>query len=134
MRAKAQSAGLDIVVDSAGTGGWHQGDPPDARAIVAARVQGQGYDISAHIARKVSSLDFVAFDLVVVMDEANRLDLLAMRPKGGNVPIVLVSSFGLPDGPREVSDPYYTGKFDPVIKLLETCLDGLIAQLLAERQ
>ncbi|RLJ60471.1 protein-tyrosine phosphatase [Litoreibacter meonggei] len=132
VRAKAQSAGLELEIDSAGTGGWHIGDPPDGRAIVAARLK--GYDIENQISRRIGPIDFDAFDLIVAMDETNRQDIEALRPSGSVVPVVLMSSFASGDVPVEVPDPYYTGKFEPVIAMLETCADALVAQLLTARQ
>ncbi|WP_394196115.1 low molecular weight protein-tyrosine-phosphatase [Litoreibacter albidus] len=131
-KAKSKDAGLDVIVDSAATGGWHIGEPPDARAIVAARLR--GYSIEGQVARRVSVVDFETSDLIVAMDETNRQDIEALRPPGSTTPVVLLSSFGPPDGPSEVPDPYYTGKFDPVISMVEGCADALVSQLLTERQ
>ncbi|KAG1648029.1 putative low molecular weight protein-tyrosine-phosphatase [Nymphon striatum] len=78
--AKAKDAGLELTIDSAGTGGWHIGDPPDARAIVAARLK--GYDISGQISRRFTEADFETSDLIVAMDETNRQDIEAQRPSG----------------------------------------------------
>ena len=132
VRAKAQDAGLELEIDSAGTSGFHAGNPPDARAIVAARIK--GYDIEGQTSRMFIAGDFAAFDLIVAMDETNRQDIEALRPSGSTVPVVLMSSFASGAVPIEVSDPYYTGKFEPVIAVLETCADALVSQLLAERQ
>lgn len=132
LRSKAQAAGLDIVVDSAGTGGWHVGDPPDARAVVAARIS--GYDIAGQIARSATPEDFDKFDLIAVMDDSNLRDMERLRRNGSATPVVKVTDYAPDSGAQEVPDPYYTGKFMPVIKLLECCADGIVAQLLAERQ
>ncbi|SHF05654.1 protein-tyrosine phosphatase [Litoreibacter ascidiaceicola] len=132
VRLKAQNAGLELELDSAGTGGWHVGDPADARAVVAARLK--GYNIENQISRKIGAGDFDAFDLIVAMDETNRQDIEALRPSGSTVPVVLMSSFAREQVSVEVPDPYYTGKFEPVIAMLETCADALVSQLLAARQ
>lgn len=132
VKAKAKTAGLELTVDSAGTGVWHIGEPPDARAIVAARLK--GYNIEDQIARHISAADYEGFDLIVAMDETNRQDIELLRPIGALVPVVLMSSFAPSAGPLEVPDPYYTGKFEPVIAQLELCADALMSQLLAERQ
>jgi protein-tyrosine phosphatase len=79
MRALVADAGLDAVVDidSAGTGGWHVGDPPDARAVAAAARRGIVLDGAA---RKVTRADFHGFDLLLAADAANVRDLLALAP------------------------------------------------------
>lgn len=132
LQAKALAAGLELEVDSAATSGWHAGDAPDARAIVAARLN--GYCIEKQVARRLSVNDYANFDLIIAMDEMNRQDIEAIRPEGSTVPVVLMSSFGSQGAPEEIPDPYYTGQFNPVIALLESCADGLVDQLLAERQ
>ena len=132
VRAKAQGAGLELEIDSAGTGGWHIGQPPDARAIVAARLK--GYNIEGQISRRIGANDFEAFDLIIAMDETNRQDIEALRPSGSVVPVVLMSSFAPDAVSAEVPDPYYTGKFEPVISQLEKSADALVSQLLAARQ
>ncbi|TDT75095.1 protein-tyrosine phosphatase [Litoreibacter halocynthiae] len=132
VRSKAQDAGIELELDSAGTGGWHVGDPADARAVVAARLK--GYNIENQISRQIGVGDFDAFDLIVAMDETNRQDIEALRPSGSTVPVVLMSSFAPKQVSVEVPDPYYTGKFEPVIAMLETCADALVSQLLAARQ
>jgi protein-tyrosine phosphatase len=132
VRAKALGAGLELEIDSAGPGGWHIGQPPDARAIVAARLK--GYNIEGQISRRLGASDFEVFDLIIAMDETNRQDIEALRPSGSLVPVVLMSSFAPDAVSAEVPDPYYTGKFEPVISQLEKSADALVSQLLAARQ
>ncbi|MCA3843010.1 MAG: low molecular weight phosphotyrosine protein phosphatase, partial [Burkholderia sp.] len=71
MRHQVDAAALAdrIAIDSAGTGDWHVGEPPDTRAQAAAL--SRGYDLSALRARQVSAADFERFDLLLAMDEAN---------------------------------------------------------------
>ena len=72
-RAVLAEHGKDLLIDSAGTGGWHAGEQPDRRSIaVAAR---HGVDISGQRARKVLPEDFLRFDLILGMDKANVRDL-----------------------------------------------------------
>lgn len=78
LRAAAVRAGLDLTVDSAGTGGWHAGDPPDRRAQAAARRHGT--DISGLRARQVRPEDFRKFDHVFALDRQNLQDLQAIAP------------------------------------------------------
>src|SRR6476661_8761866 len=67
----------DVALDSAGTGGWHAGHPPDDRATAAARAR--GIELTG-AARQVRASDFVDFDLLVAMDRYNERDLLAAAP------------------------------------------------------
>ena len=78
MRAQAQARGLVLHVDSAGTGDWHLGCPPDPRAqAVAAR---HGIDIAHLRARQVVAEDFLRFDHVVALDRRNLDDLARIAP------------------------------------------------------
>ena len=78
MRARAEAAGLPVTLDSAGTGDWHAGDPPDRRMTAAARKR--GIDLTGLRARQVRPRDFEAFDLVLAMDRANLDALSRLRP------------------------------------------------------
>ena len=82
LRAKLEAAGLGarVQVDSAGTGGWHVGDPPDGRAQKHAAKR--GYDLSRLRGRKVAEADFIEFDFLLAMDEANLADLERLAPGG----------------------------------------------------
>lgn len=122
----ARDAGLDLQVDSAGTGGWHVGEPPDARAVAeAAR---RGYDLSPLRARQMRVADFSDFDLILAMDHANRAALERLRPVGNDTPVELFLRYGA--GARaEVPDPYYEGGFDLVLDLIEEASQGLAAHL-----
>jgi protein-tyrosine phosphatase len=103
-------------VDSAGTGGWHVGDPPYAPMQAAARAR--GHDLSGQRARQVRPEDFHRFDLILAMDSQNLADLRAMRPDGAPAHLALYLDV-LEDGPRDVPDPYYTRDFDGVVRLIE---------------
>jgi len=80
--------GLDVEADSAGTGGWHRGEPPDRRAIEAAK-RG-GVDISGQRARKVTSGDFGRFDHILALDVDNFADLERLRPAGSRARLSLL--------------------------------------------
>jgi protein-tyrosine phosphatase len=106
LRARLDAAGLSWVeTDSAGTGGWHAGEPPDPRAIECAR--GHGVDISGLRARKVAAADFHEFDWLLAADAQNLRDLRAVAPAGraGKARLLLDWS-GVAAG-GEVPDPYY---------------------------
>lgn len=93
-----------FVIDSAGTGGWHAGHPPDRRSIeVAAK---NGINISHLRARKVTGDDFMQFDLIVGMDRANVADLHAMKPSGSSATIALFHDYAAGRN-EDVPDPYY---------------------------
>ena len=128
LRHKALERGLTIEIASAGTGGWHQGDPADARMIRAAARR--GYSLNAHRARQVELADFYDFDYLLAMDLRNHSDLLAMAPPNREGDIRLFLDFADGDA-RETPDPYYGGPdgFDLVLDLLEAGAEGFLAHL-----
>jgi len=132
LRARSKARGLDLVIDSAGTGGWHAGDPPDERMIRAAA--GRGYDISRQRARQVELADFYSFDFLLAMDLRNQSDLLAMAPPNREGDIRLFLDFAQTKE-RETPDPYYGGAsgFEHVLDLIEKGADGFLDYLEDER-
>lgn len=121
-RAKAHGRGLHI--DSAGTSGWHDGKPSDARSSAEARRR--GYDMSAIRSRKVTQSDFDRFDLIIAMDEHNLRDLQSIQPEGSNARVELFLPFA-PDLNRdEVPDPYYEDNFAEVFDMIETASEALL--------
>ena len=104
-RAEAARIGLEAEADSAGTGGWHRGEPPDRRAIAAAR-RG-GIDISDLRARQVRPEDFERFDHVVALDDENLADLRAIRPEGSRASLSLLLDHVPGREGETVADPYY---------------------------
>lgn len=105
LRAEASRLGLDLEVDSAGTGDWHIGYPPDRRAIaVAAR---NGADITGLRARQVGADDFRRFDHIVALDTRNLGDLEAMRPADGKAELSLLLDHIPGREGQAVADPYY---------------------------
>src|SRR5271170_7125994 len=119
MRALVDEAGMQqsIELDSAGTGAWHVGNPPDARAVAAARARGIAL---AGAARQVRQDDFDDFDLVLAMDRSNLRALEEMAGAGERrARLRLLREFdpaGGGDQDLEVPDPYYgaAGGFDQV--------------------
>ena len=105
LRAEAARIGLDAEADSAGTGGWHRGEPPDRRAIAVARRN--GVDISQFRARQVQPEDFAAFDLIVALDRDNLADLEALRPAGSRAALSLLLDHVSGRHGEAVADPYY---------------------------
>src|SRR5688572_14645711 len=136
MRAQLRQARLDdeIEVDSAGTGGWHAGEPPDERATAAAHRRGI---VVEGAARQVRPSDFDDFDLLVAMDRRNLGDLRTLAADDeAREKVRLLRAFdpataGTPD--VDVPDPYYGGErgFEDVLDMVEASCRGLIAELRA---
>jgi len=118
-----------IAVDSAGTHGYHVGEPPDERAQQhAAR---RGYDLSAQRARQLKAQDFDDFDLVLVMDAANERAARALCLTQSAVSQRIMTDFCRTGGASEVPDPYYGGAqgFEEVLDLVEDACDDLIREI-----
>ncbi len=121
-------------LDSAGTGSWHVGDPPDARARRAAAAR--GIDISGQRARQVGPADFDRFDLILAMDRSNAEVLWRLAGRLGEdhaAKVRLFMEFAPETGVGEVPDPYYGGAagFERVIDLIGEAAHGLLAHRLA---
>ncbi|MFW2543875.1 low molecular weight protein-tyrosine-phosphatase [Primorskyibacter sp. 2E107] len=127
VRQMAAARGLDLSLDSAGTGPWHVGEPPYAPMQRAARAR--GYDLSAQRARMVSAEDFGRFDLIVAMDPDNLRDLEQMRPAAGGAALALFAGYAPNIGTDTVPDPYYTRDFGGTLDIVEACAAGLLDQL-----
>jgi len=125
-RALAEARGLPLVIDSAGTGNWHLGAPPDSRMQHAAREA--GYDLAHLRARQVTRQDFERFDVIYAMDRQNLRDLEALRPRGGAAELRLFRSHD-PEGGADVPDPYLEGGFDGVVALVERTAARLLDDL-----
>jgi protein-tyrosine phosphatase len=126
VRQKAAERGLDLTLDSAGTGDWHIGDPPYGPMQEAARAR--GYDLSGLRARQANAADFERFDIVIAMDPQNRADLEAMRPEGG-AELLLFTDLLEEPGTDAVPDPYHTRDFDGALDLVERCAEALLDRL-----
>ncbi|WKE67400.1 low molecular weight phosphotyrosine protein phosphatase [Gallaecimonas kandeliae] len=128
-RKRLQDAGLEVLVESAGTIGYHAGESPDLRARQAG--EARGYDFSGILARQVASEDFVHFDLILAMDRRNFSDLTSRCPERHKHKIKLLLSYAPKLGVDEVPDPYYGGAqgFEQVLDLVESATDGLLASL-----
>lgn len=110
---------LHIEIDSAGTGDWHVGEPPDRRATAAGKRR--GIDVRGR-ARRVVAKDFDYFDYVVAMDRSNHSDLVRLAPgEAGKAKIGLFRNYD-PGSPRDadVPDPYY-GEGDGFERVLDIC-------------
>ncbi|ELW9448929.1 low molecular weight phosphotyrosine protein phosphatase [Burkholderia cenocepacia] len=131
MRRQVDAAALAdrIAIDSAGTGDWHVGEPPDTRAQAAAR--SRGYDLSALRARQVSAADFEQFDLLLAMDEANLAELRRRCPPQHREKVRLLMEFAPGATETEVADPYFGGAqgFEQVLDQVERACAGLLETL-----
>jgi protein-tyrosine phosphatase len=132
---RVQQRGLAhcIEVDSAGTSGWHLGDPPDPRSISAA--QKRGFDLSAQRGRQVTELDFAQFDYVLAMDLQNLQALRALCPQDYRGYLGRLLDFSQDKRRLDVPDPYHGGSagFEVVLDLIEEACDGLLQHILDNR-
>jgi protein-tyrosine phosphatase len=134
MRRLIEDAGLAgrVEVESAGTGAWHAGQPPDARATVAAGRRGVTLEGAA---RQVRASDFRRFDLLVALDRSNLRELLAQAPdEEAAEKVRLLREFDpAAAGDLDVPDPYYGGDrgFETVLDMVEAACRGLLEDLRA---
>ena len=136
MRSLVREAGLEgkIEIDSAGTGGWHAGAPPDERATVAAGRRGVTLEGAA---RQVRPQDFERYDMLLAADRENLADLRALAPtEAARAKVRLLREFdpatSSADPPDlDVPDPYYGGAdgFDVVLDLVEAACRGVLAEV-----
>ncbi|WP_260923295.1 low molecular weight protein-tyrosine-phosphatase [Novosphingobium sp. 9] len=105
MQHEALAARLTLDIDSAGTGAWHVGNPPDPRSIAeAAR---HGIDISHYAARQVTTEDFHRFDHIVALDRSNLANLQRLAPDDGTANLSMLMDHVPGMAGRDVNDPYY---------------------------
>ncbi len=127
--AAREAPDLHLEIDSAGTAGYHIGEPPDTRAQLAARRR--GYEMSGLRARVVEPADFERYDLILAMDSSN---LATLRRRAGRVAqerLRLFLEFAPGVDTQEVPDPYYGGDngFEEVLDLVEAASLGLLRHL-----
>lgn len=130
LRYKAEAAGLDLQVASAGTGGWHVGDPADHRASEVLRSHGYG---SGHRAQQFKTDWFERFDHILVMDRDNLRNVSRLATSDDHrAKIRLLRDFDATAGAgAEVPDPYYgvAADFAETLRLVELACDGFIEHL-----
>lgn len=133
LRQAAARAGLAVEVDSAGTGHWHVGRPPDPRAQAVARRHGG--DIAGLRARQVGAEDFRRFDLIFALDPDNFQNLAALAPADATATIGLLLDLVPGREGRGVHDPYYgdAAGFEDTWRDVTAAADALVARLAAER-
>jgi protein-tyrosine phosphatase len=118
-----------IEIDSAGTHGYHIGEPPDRRAIATAARR--GIELADLRARRAEPEDFLHYDYVLAMDQENYISLASICPRGMERKLMLFMDFAPELRIREVPDPYYGGPsgFETVFDMVEVAARGLLAHL-----
>lgn len=132
LRHHAERIGLDVIVDSAGTGDWHVGNPPDRRAQEVALRLG-GIDISGLRARQVHRDDFHRFDHVIAMDHTNHRTLLGLAPPEAGARLSLLLDHLPGQEGQAVADPYYgdVADFEACWREVEAATNMLAERLAA---
>ena len=136
LRARIEASSLRglIELDSAGTGDWHVGEPPDRRSI--ANAAQHGVDIAGLRARQLAAADYRECDWLLCADRANLRDVRARAPKDATAQSALLLDWCGTAADGEVPDPYTGGaaQFEHVFQLLDRAADGAIARLRRELQ
>ena len=134
MRHKLRAAGLadDVDIESAGTGGWHVGHPPDERATAAAAQR--EIELSG-AAQRFEAIHFDDFDLILAMDRQNLEDMRSLAPHAdaeGKLGLLReYDETAVEAGELDVPDPYYGGDdgFEHVLDLIDRACDGLLVKI-----
>lgn len=126
--AAARYCSTRFEFDSAGTGGWHAGDPPDPRSIAVCAAN--GIDISTLRGRKLSTSDFERFDHIFAMDRNNLSDIRRMGSGRAETALFMQACLGK-DG--DVPDPYYGSKsdFEAVYRMVRMAADSWFVTMAA---
>lgn len=128
-RHKAKEAGLEAVIDSAGTHGYHIGKAPDKRSQEVGLAR--GYSFKGVKCRRVAENDFATFDYILAMDDSNYEKLLEKADEEHRHKVKYLLDFTEQED-KQVPDPYYGGRkgFELVLDLVEEACDGLIKHLM----
>lgn len=123
---KCRERGLDWHIDSAGTGRWHFGSPPDKRSIAIAKKY--GIDISGQTARTVNSSDFETFDHIFAMDISNYKDLRKWAlddQEAAKIKLIMEEVY--PEDWQSVPDPYFDDDgFEQVYTMLDAACEKIV--------
>ena len=125
---KVREAGLEgeIEADSAGTGDWHIGNPPHPGTLRLLADNAIEYE---HLGRQITPADLQDFDYVLAMDNANLRGILSLGQ--GKAVVRRFLEYSSNKKVLEVPDPYLTGGFEGVYKLINAAADGLLAEIRA---
>jgi protein-tyrosine phosphatase len=133
LRKKLSELNLDIEVDSAGTSGYHIGNPPDIRTQEQAKKH--QLDLSFLRARQFKKEDFQTFDLIYVMDRTNQFNVLELAETDEDRDKVKLLLNELPnESLNEVPDPYYSGElgFEKVYELLDAATNVIVKKIVEQ--
>jgi protein-tyrosine phosphatase len=133
MRAHLAATGLDdrVQVDSAGTHGYHVGEPPDPRSVATARRH--GVELGGLRARKLAVEDFQRFDYLIALDQGHEEHLRDLCPRALSDRVRLLMDFAPGEARRDVPDPYYTTDgFDEVFQMIDRAVRGLVDHIRRE--
>lgn len=126
-RAKGRGLTARLLVDSAGTGDWHAGERADSRAralLLRHKIE------SDHLARQLTSKDFVWFDYLLVMDVSNYQNVLKIRPPDSTAKVGYLRDYDPTAGAgKTVPDPYYDNSFENVFELVDRSVSGFLDTL-----
>ncbi len=131
-RHLVEEAGLsdEILIDSAGTGAWHVGQSAHHGTLNILR---KNNIVHNGRARQINRADFDQYDYILAMDEENLADLRAMKPAHSRAELGLFLEYAGDLVPvHEVPDPYYTGRFEEVYKLVHTGAEALLRHIRQE--
>jgi len=127
----ASDAGLELDVDSAGTGAWNVGSPPHPQAVAAGKRA--GLDVTGR-ARRINSLDFERFDVILAMDRANYRDLMELTPSlETRAKIRLFRTYDPATDEEEIPDPYGgpDAGYDATITQVQASAAGFVESLVS---
>ena len=125
MKSKAEQHKLNILVDSAGTSGWHEGNAPDERS--AANALKHGVDIREQKSRPFKKSDFDNFDLIFAMDQSNYNNLVSICPPQHLQKVRMILNESFPGSNKQVPDPYWNDDgFDKVFKMLDEACEAIV--------
>lgn len=132
-RAAAEDAGLKAEADSAGTGDWHIGNPPDPRSIATAA--DNGIDIGHYRARQIEMADFSRFTHIYALDHSNLANIRAIAPQDHDAEIALLLDAVPGREGAAVADPYYGGEenFGDTWDDVSTAAQAIVDALMADR-
>ncbi len=129
-KSKTYEQKFDVIIDSAGTSGYHEGEPADDRMRL--HLQKRGYKSTSVSRMFTAQKDFDHFDMIIAMDDMNYTDLQHLaRNSADKAKIFRMRDFFINEKAGSIPDPYYGGSsgFDRVISLLEDASNGLLTYL-----
>lgn len=129
----AAVAGIEVMVDSAGTGSWHVGEPPHPQSVAAGARAGLRIDGRA---RRFSAADYERFDIIVVMDRSNLRDVLSLAPSlESKAKVRLFRTYDPLSEEDEVPDPWGGPDegYEQVVEIVRSAAAGLVASITSVR-